>query len=121
MATSVMSSAQSVTPRPAVPVEPIGAIIDAFRSHNVVAVGEPHGNEQGHACRVPLIRDPRFAASVDDIVWECGNARYQDVMDRFIRGEDDPDSSPRQVWAKASHLCLGLCTGKCESCVFCQV
>lgn len=87
---------ETATPRPAVPIEPIAAIIDAFRTHNVVALGEPHGNEQGHAFRLALIRDPRFAATVNDIVVECGNARYQDLMDRFIRGEDVPDTfTPR--------------------------
>jgi len=62
--------------RPAVRVDPIEAILDAFGTHNVVALGEPHGNEQAHAFRVSLIRDPRFAATVNDIVVECGNARY---------------------------------------------
>jgi len=83
----------------AVPMEPIGALVGAFRSHAIVALGEGlHGNEQGHAFRLALIRDPRFAAIVDDIVVECGNARYQDVMDRFVRGDDVPYETLRQVW-----------------------
>lgn len=62
---------QSAPPRPAFPVEPIAAIIDAFGSHSVVALDEgDHGNEQGHAFRLALIRDPRFANSVNDIVVE---------------------------------------------------
>jgi hypothetical protein len=85
--------------RPAVPVEPIAAILDAFRSHRIVALGEGrHGNEQGHAFRLSLIRDPRFAATVNDIVVECGNARYQETMDRFVRGENVPYESLRLVW-----------------------
>jgi hypothetical protein len=31
--------------RPAVTVDAIGTILDAFRSHAVVALGEDHGNE----------------------------------------------------------------------------
>jgi hypothetical protein len=89
---------QGAAPRPAVPVEPIAAILDAFRTHNVVALGEPHGNEQAHAFRLSLIRDPRFAAVVNDIVVESGSSRYQDLMDRFVRGEDVPDERLRQVW-----------------------
>lgn len=85
-------------PRPAVPVDPIQGIIDAFQSHAVVALGEgAHGNEQGHAFRLSLIRDPRFAATVNDIVVESGNGRYQDVVDRFVRGEDVPDRALRQA------------------------
>jgi len=57
-----------------------------------VALGEgPHGNEQGHAFRLALIRDPRFAARVNDIVIESGSARYQDYVDRFVRGEEVAD------------------------------
>src|SRR5687767_1438185 len=78
------------TPRtPAVRLDPISVIFDAFATHSVVALGEgPHGNEQGHAFRLALIRDPRFAALVNDIVIESGSARYQDYVDRFVRGEE---------------------------------
>jgi hypothetical protein len=37
--------------RPGVPVEPVAAILEAFRSHRIIALGEgTHGNEQGHTC-----------------------------------------------------------------------
>src|SRR5262245_48466146 len=74
---------------PAVPVEPIAAIVDAFRSNAVVAIGnvEFRGNEQCHAFQMELIRDPRFATAANDILVEFGNSRYQDVLDRFVRGE----------------------------------
>ena len=85
-------------PRPATPFEPIAAILTAFERHEIVALGDPHGNEQAHEFRLELIRDPRFAATVDDIVVEWGNARYQDVMDRFVDGDDVSDAELRQVW-----------------------
>jgi hypothetical protein len=94
----VCAGAQEAAP-PATPMDPMTGILDAFRSHQVVALGEgTHGNEQGHAFRLALIRDPRFAAVVTDIVVESGNALHQDVMDRFIRGEDVPDATLRRVW-----------------------
>jgi hypothetical protein len=84
---------------PANPVEPIQAILDAFKTHNVVALDEgSHGNEQGHAFRLALLRHPRFPDTVNDIVVEFGNALYQDVMDRFVRGEEVPDRTLRKVW-----------------------
>lgn len=92
------SASQTVASPAAVPVEPIAAIIDAFRSHSVVALPDAHGNEQRHAFLISLIRDPRFAATVNDIVVEFGSARYQDVIDRFSRGEDVPYASLRMVW-----------------------
>ena len=70
------------SPKPAAPVDPITGILDAFRSYSVLALSEgTHGNEQGQRFRLALIRDPRFAERVNDIVLEGPNARYQDVMD----------------------------------------
>lgn len=83
----------------ALPIDAISGILAAFDSHSVVALGEGnHNNEQGHAFRLSLIRDPRFAAIVNDIVVEFGNALYQDVMDRFISGEEVPYKILRQAW-----------------------
>jgi hypothetical protein len=80
--------------KPGVPAEPISAILDAFKAHQAVALDEGnHGNLQGHAFRLALIRDPRFAATVNDIAVEFGNSRYQDVMDQFVRSEDVPYDS----------------------------
>src|SRR5262245_59739652 len=74
--------------RPAVPLDPIAAVLDAFRTHEIVALGEGrHNNQQGFAFRMALVRDPRFPTVVNDIVVESGTAKYQDVMDRFIAGE----------------------------------
>ena len=100
LVTGASSAAQQApSSRPAVPVEPTTAILDAFRSHDIVGLGEgAHGNEQGHAFRLSLIRDPRFSAIVNDIVVEFGNARYQDVMDRFVQGQDVPENVLRDVW-----------------------
>src|SRR6476620_4041173 len=85
--------------KPAVPIDPIAAIIDAFRTNDVVALGEGrHNNEQGYAFRLALIRDPRFAARVNDIVVESGSSTHQSVMDRFIRGESVPDKELRLTW-----------------------
>jgi hypothetical protein len=96
---AVSSSAQQGTPaRAATPVEPIAAIIDAFRSHSIVTISDPHGNAQLMAFNLALIRDPRFPAVVNDIVQEGGNARYQELMDRYVRGENVPYAALSQVW-----------------------
>jgi hypothetical protein len=99
----VLSAAISVgaqnAPRPAVAVEPIGTIIEAFADHRVIAMDEGmHGNLEGHRFRLSLIRDPRFAETVNDIVVESGNSRYQAVMDRFIDGEDVDYDELRRAW-----------------------
>ena len=92
------SSAAAQGPSSAVPLEPVKAVLDAFQSHNIVALGEPHMIEQGHALRVALVNDPRFPRVVNDIVWECGTARYQGVMDRYMKGEPVSDAELRETW-----------------------
>jgi hypothetical protein len=65
----------------------------------VVALSEGnHNNEQAHAFRLSLIRDPRFSSAVTDIVVEFGSARYQDLIDRFISGNAVTDEALRRVW-----------------------
>ena len=81
------------------PEEPVRAILAAFASHDIVALDEGrHGNEQGHELRLKLIRHPSFARNVNDIVVEFGSARYQTLMDRYIRGEDVPSAELRRAW-----------------------
>ena len=95
-----LAGAQRAVPgTPAVPIEPIAGILEMFKTHDVVALSEgSHGNEQGHAFRLALIRDPRFSATVNDIVVEFGNALYQDVIDRFVQGEQVAYEDLRKVW-----------------------
>lgn len=96
---SASTWAQTLETMSAVPLDPIEGILAAFRTHQVVTLGEGgHNNEQGYAVRMSLIRDPRFPKVVNDIVVEFGNSRYQDVMDRYARGEDVPYTTLRQVW-----------------------
>ena len=91
-------STQTPPARAALPLEPVGAIIDAFQSHQLVAIGDAHGNIQGTAFRLDLIRDRRFIGVVNDILFESGNSRYQEVVDRYIRGEDVPTEMLERVW-----------------------
>jgi hypothetical protein len=80
-------------------IDPVTGILDAFQSHRIVALGEGlHGNNQSHAFRLALVRDPRFATVVNDIVVEFGNSRHQAMMDRFIGGGDVPERELRKAW-----------------------
>ncbi len=83
---------------PAKPLDPVTAIADAFRTHDIVALGDAHGNVQSQNFLKTLIRDPRFTAVANDIVVEFGNARYQDVVDRYVRGEAVDERALRSVW-----------------------
>jgi hypothetical protein len=95
----------TVAPAPAAPVEPISALIRAFESHAIVAVSEaPHGSEQLHAFLVSLVRDPQFATVVNDIVVEFGDARYQDLIDRFVSGDDVPRRALQSIWQDTTQV-----------------
>lgn len=85
-------------PKPANPLDAIPAIVDAFKSHSLVALGETHGHRERQDFLINLIADPRFLAVATDIVVELGNSRYQDLMDRFVSGEEVPLESLQRVW-----------------------
>ncbi|MEU6721227.1 hypothetical protein ABZ897_58090 [Nonomuraea sp. NPDC046802] len=74
------------------------AVLAAFRSHRIVAIGEVHGQQEHHDALQTLLLDPRLPAVVDDIVVEFGNALYQPTMDRFVAGPAVEDRDLRQVW-----------------------
>jgi hypothetical protein len=84
---------QDATPEPAIP-----AILKAFETFEVVAMPAAHGQKDIDDFILSLIRDPRFLASVNDIVVECGNARYQPILDRYIAGENVPFTEVQHVW-----------------------
>jgi hypothetical protein len=91
-------AAQDVPRTLAERLDPIATILDAFRDHPVVALGEgTHGNTGGHALRLALIRHPRFAATVNDIVVESGSARDQASIDAFVRGDSVPETVVRDA------------------------
>jgi hypothetical protein len=96
-------SAASAQPVQAQPLDPATAIIEAFKTHDVVALGEgSHGNMQGAAFREMLYRDPRFPKVVNDIVVESGNGRHQAMMDRYISGENVPEKDLRMAWLETT-------------------
>src|SRR5690242_2690006 len=95
---SVVTATQAAPPRQPTPGEPIDQIVAAFRTHDVVTISDPHGNAQVQAFILALIRDQRFRAVVDDVVLETASARYQDAIDRFVRGDNVPRSLLRKAW-----------------------
>jgi hypothetical protein len=82
-------------PRPA-----IAAIVDAFMSHDLVTL--PHGHTRhDHEFLRSLVTAPGFLRTVDDILVEFGNARYQADVDRYVRGEDVTLAQIQPSWQNA--------------------
>jgi hypothetical protein len=74
------------------------AVLAAFERHQLVGVGETHGQQEHGDAQQMLLADPRLPQAVDDIVVEFGNSLYQPVMDRFVAGAAVSNPELRQIW-----------------------
>jgi len=70
----------------------------AFQRHPVVMLGDAHHLAQEGALYIAIVRDPRFAEQVGDLVVEFGGAAHQDTLDRYLNGENVPYPELRRVW-----------------------
>jgi uncharacterized iron-regulated protein len=80
------------------PENATAAVLRAFETHDLVLVGEIHGNKQQYEWLRSLVATPEFADRVDDIVMEFGNSLYQQSVDRYIAGEDVPMDQVQKAW-----------------------
>jgi hypothetical protein len=94
------SCARHDEPPTAVRLDPVAAIVEALGLHQIVALGDWHHNLQLHELRLDLIRDPRFPVAVDDIVVEFAAAQHQDIIDRYLNGDDVLYEELRRVWVE---------------------
>jgi hypothetical protein len=88
-------SAQSVEPArtPA-----LNGVFDAFKTHALVGLADIHGVAEVGDFYTALLKDPRFAAEIGNVVVEFGGATQQAVIDRYVAGEDVPYEQLRRVW-----------------------
>jgi hypothetical protein len=84
------------------------AILTAFDSHDIVALGMLAGDKDLDAFILRLLRDPALARKVDDIAVECGNSRYQPLLDKYIAGANVPLANVRKVWRNTTQPYCGL-------------
>ena len=73
-------------------------VLDLFKQRQVVALGDFHGLAQEEAFYSALVRDPRFAEQAGNVVVEFGGSGAQDIIDRYVNGEDVPFTELRHVW-----------------------
>jgi hypothetical protein len=85
-------------PREAVFKNGIDGIFEAFVTRPLVGLGDRHGLTQGFIFYENLVRDPRFARDVGNVVVEFGGASHQAVIDRYLSGERVPYAELRRVW-----------------------
>jgi hypothetical protein len=80
------------------PLDPVDAIIRVFDTKPVVALAEAHTLQEEHDLIVRLVREPRFAEATSTIVVEWANALYQDSINRYVAGEDEPKDRVARAW-----------------------
>jgi outer membrane protein OmpA-like peptidoglycan-associated protein len=74
-------------------------LVNAFQRFPLVAFSEPrHAAGGTREFFQSLIRHPGFAGTVNDVVVEFGNARYQALADRYTAGEPVPRDQLKQIW-----------------------
>jgi hypothetical protein len=76
----------------------VESVMQAFDTADIVALGEAHRRKQDSDLRIALIRRPEFAHKIRNIVVEFGNARYQPVLDTYIRGGDVRPEQLQLLW-----------------------
>jgi hypothetical protein len=99
VSSSASDAQQTAGTLPAPTVSPaIDGLLAAFEKHPLVALGDDHGSAQEEDFYAALIRDPRFAHEVGNVVVEFGGAAHQDTIDRYVQGEDVPYAELQKVW-----------------------
>jgi hypothetical protein len=88
-----VSQAAEPVVRPAV-----DGILAAFESHPLVGLGDNHmlANELNFYTLV--VRDPRFAANVGNVVVEFGGSQHQGILNRYLNGNDVSYAELSRVW-----------------------
>lgn len=96
---AVMGEAQA--PPSAPPPKIVNAtdgIFAAFQTHPLVGLEDSHGLAQEEDFYATLVRDPRFAREVGNVVVEFGSAGAQPIVDRYLSGESVSYTDLRRVW-----------------------
>jgi uncharacterized iron-regulated protein len=100
-----VSVSQGVDPQPQ---DAAQTILAAFEKYQVVGMGADHGFKDLDDFILSLIQNPAFPGTVNDIVVECGNRRYQDTLDRYIAGKNLRLPKMQLVWRNTTQQMCSL-------------
>lgn len=78
----------------------IDGVLALFQRKPVVVLCDYHGMAQEEDFYSALVRDPRFADTVGNLVVEFGGESSQGIIDRYVAGEDVPVNELRRVWTE---------------------
>ncbi|TJY37057.1 tetratricopeptide repeat protein [Pontimicrobium aquaticum] len=89
--------------KPLVPQDALQAVVKAFDSTSIVAMGERHNVEEVQDFYLDLLSYKPFIDKVNDIVIELGNPLHQDLLDEYIYGGDVSMEELKKVWRDGTH------------------
>ena len=95
---SVAQKAPNALPPPTVRPA-IEGLLAGFQNHPLVAIGNREDYAQEEDFYAALVRDPRFAREVGNVVVEFGSGAHQDIIDRYLNGGDVSFTDLRKVWS----------------------
>jgi hypothetical protein len=89
--------------------QPEGAtsfVISALKRFPVVELGHVEGPGDQNELELlhHMLGDPSFIGIVNDIVIECGNSRYQHLLDSYVAGGNVTLQQVQVVWRKTTQL-----------------
>jgi hypothetical protein len=95
---SAIAVASDPRPEPA-----IAAILAAFDTFRIVAIGDYHGTKDIQDFIFLLVRHPEFVRKVTDIVVESKvgaglSSAQQPLLDRYVAGDNVSDSEAAELW-----------------------
>lgn len=88
------------------PQDAATAILAAFDKYDVVAMNAGHNNKKLDDFILSLAQNRELPGKVNDLVVECGNSLYQDILDRYIAGDSVSLDDARHAWRDTS---VGMC------------
>lgn len=81
----------------------VEGILAAWKTADVVCLGEDHGRQYDSDLRIALVQHPAFPKTVRAIVVESANPIHQDLLDRFIlEGARMSREQLAPIWRDAS-------------------
>jgi hypothetical protein len=81
------------------PQDALPCLFDAIKRFPLVAIGERHMLQEIHDLLTALLLHPDLPQQLTDIVVEFGNARHQDIADRFVlEGRPVANAELHKIW-----------------------
>lgn len=82
---------------------PASFLNQQFEKYNIICLDEgPHGTLQSHAFIRTLLSNDSVSSKLNYLIVEFANIIYQDILDKYIYGEEVPDIELQKIWRNST-------------------